>query len=60
MSEYDFVYEPDMPEDLIRKKKSQELASFMWTVEYEDMLLIKKYIKKYPEKFSERIKGYPK
>lgn len=60
MSEYDFVYEPDTPEDIIRKKKMEELEDFTWYIQYEDMLLLKKYIKKYPKKFSKHITQYIK
>jgi hypothetical protein len=60
MNEYDFVYEPDTEEDIIRKKKYKELEDFIWTIEYEDMLIFKNYVKKYPKKFSKYIKNHIK
>jgi hypothetical protein len=60
MSEYDFVYEPDTEEDIIHRKKAQELEDFTLAIEYEDMLVIKQYIKKYPSKFSRYLKNHIK
>ena len=60
MSEYDFVYDPLTPEEIEFRKKNKELDDFTWAIKYEDMLIFKKYVKKYPEKFSNFINQHIK
>lgn len=58
MSEYDFVYDPLTPEEIEFRKKKKKLEEFAWAIKYEDMLEFKKYVKKYPKKFSKLLNQY--
>jgi hypothetical protein len=54
MSDYSFVYDPPTPEYLEFLRKKKELEDFRWAIQYEDMIILKEYIKKHKSKFTNR------
>ena len=60
MSEYDFVYEKDTPEDIEYKIKSKQLDDFKWAITYNDMKWLIGHIESHPNVFSESIKHFIK
>ncbi len=55
MSEYDFVFEPDTPEQIVSRAQDEEVDDFTSAMKYEDMLILRKYVLKNKKLFSERF-----
>lgn len=59
MSEYDFVFEPLTEEEILSRKRNEELEEFKRSITYADMIQIKCLLKwqKIKEEFPRHNKG---